>query len=797
MLEAVYRKLFFFIGGLLAVAPVFSQAEQPDSLQQKFVQFQLNNYQEKVFVHTNKTFYLAGEIAWFKAYNIDGYLHKPSVLSSIVNIELIDNEQRPVLQARVLLHEGSGAGSLLIPTATPSGVYRLRAYTSWMKNFSPGFYFEQSLVIVNTLKEATVTASVPSPVYQVQFFPEGGNLVAGLPSKMAFKIVNNHGQGVAGNGVIIDAQKNTVAKFETLHAGMGNFLFTPEKDKQYRALITIGDTSVVRDLPEVYRQGYTMQLTDAGAGKLQVTVFATTASSAASVYLLVHTRQIVKSLQGSPITGGRAVFSIDKNVLGAGISVFTIFNPERHPVCERLYFKRPAIQLKIDAKTDQAVYDTRKKVVVTVLTEDEKGPAADADLSVAVFAVDSMQPATYTDICSYLLLSSDLKGPVDNPGYYFTDNGPQTDAAADNLMLTQGWRRFRWQDALANRPPLLEYLPEKEGPVINARLTDKRTGRPATNVTAYLSVPGPGFVLTSAVANAGGELRFNTSNFYGRNEIIAQTDSRTDSTFRIDITGAYSDKFSDSPFPAFDLPEQWKSQLEYRSINMQVDNSYRLQRKEQYLLPSRIDTTMFYGRPDKQYYLDDYTRFTTMEEVMREYVTEVRVRKQADKFIYRVYNDYFKVFFDDDPMVLIDGVPVFDLGKIMALDPLRVKKMDIITSKHYLGGMTGSGIISYKTYTGDLGGYPLDPNAVVVEYDGLQREREFYAPVYETAEQSAGRLPDTRNALWWDPHVKTGSTGKTQVSFYTSDLKGQYVAVIQGLSSNGLPGSTIINFTVR
>jgi hypothetical protein len=186
-----------------------------------------------------------------------------------------------------------------------------------------------------------------------------------------------------------------------------------------------------------------------------------------------------------------------------------------------------------------------------------------------------------------------------------------------------------------------------------------------------------------------------------------------------------------------------------------------------------------------------------MDEVMHEYVAEVKMRQQSGKYNFRVLNTYFKAFFDSDPLVLLDGVPVFDLNRLMALDPLKIKKMEIMYRKYYLGGLSADGIVHYKTYDGDLGGYTLDPNAVVVEYDGLQREREFYAPVYETDAQTNSRLPDCRNALHWAPRVKTGADGRQQLSFYTGDLKGRFAVVIQGVTAAGLAGSKLFEFEVR
>ena len=795
MQEAIGRRIVVFFSCLLAAATTFSQAGA-DSLQQLFVQYQLNAFQEKVFVHTNKTFYLAGEIAWFKVYLADGYLHQPSNTSRVVCVEIISKDQRPVLQARVALEDGSGNGSFLIPSSLPSGYYRLRAYTNWMKNFSPDFYYEQTITIVNTLKTPEAAAAPAPPSYSVQFFPEGGNLVAGLSSKTAFKMVNRYGGSEQGSGVVVDRQNDTVAQFQTGHAGMGSFVFTPQHGKEYSAVVRIGDTSIWQKLPVVYEQGYVMQLADAGNNKIQVTVSGTGVSPA-TIYLLVHTRQLLKSLQKAAPAPGRRVFTIDKNILGDGISHFTVFNAARQPVCERLYFKRPAAKLLINANTDQPVYATRKKVIIPISTAGKDGHAIPADLSATVFMIDPLQPLQYTDIAAWLLLSSDIKGTIEDPAYYFDDSAAGSDAAADDLVLTQGWRRFSWEDVLKGEHPFFEWLPEKEGTIIQARLTDKRSGQPAGNIPAWLSVPGTDFVLSTASTRADGSIRFNTGNFYGRNEIIVQPNPPADSLYRIDVAGAWSDKFSTGPLPSLVLSMQWKEQLEYRSTNIQAENSYQLKKKEQYILPALADTTAFYGRPDKQYYLDDYTRFTTMDEVMREYVAEVKLRQQSGKYNFRVVNTYFKAFFDNDPLVLLDGVPVFDVNKIMAIDPLKLKKIDIIERKYYLGALTTDGIISYKTYDGDLAGYTLDPNAVVVEYDGLQREREFYAPVYETDAQTNSRVPDFRNALHWAPRVKTGSDGRQQLSFYTGDLKGRFAVVVQGMSADGLAGSKAFTFEVR
>ncbi len=154
------------------------------------------------------------------------------------------------------------------------------------------------------------------------------------------------------------------------------------------------------------------------------------------------------------------------------------------------------------------------------------------------------------------------------------------------------------------------------------------------------------------------------------------------------------------------------------------------------------------------------------------------------------------VFFDNDPLVLLDGLPVFDLIKLMEFDPLKVKRLELITRKYFSGKEVIEGIVSFSTYKGNLDGFQLNPDALLVEYPGLQLQREFYSPGYETQQQVSSSLPDFRSLLYWSPDVQTSNKGSGSLSFYTSDKPGKYVVIVQGISSSGIAGSKIDFFNV-
>ena len=149
------------------------------------------------------------------------------------------------------------------------------------------------------------------------------------------------------------------------------------------------------------------------------------------------------------------------------------------------------------------------------------------------------------------------------------------------------------------------------------------------------------------------------------------------------------------------------------------------------------------------------------------------------------------------PFVMLDGVPLFDADKIFKIDPLKIRKLDVVSHSYLYGPAVLHGIMSFTTYKGDGGNFEIDPHAVFVDYDGLQAERKFYSPVYDSPEQINSTLPDFRSALYWNPNAGTRADGKTNLSFYTSDKPGSYIGIIEGISVNGEAGSQLFRFDVK
>jgi hypothetical protein len=757
----------------------FSQEVIP-FIQQQFNAYKNNNYQEKVFLHTDKTVYSTGEILWFKAYVTNAVTNKFSMLSKICYVEIVGADRKILMQAKVSIDSGKGNGSFLITSSIRTGSYYIRAYTNWMRNFDSQFYFEENIDIINPNKKGLSVSADSALAANIQFLPEGGNLVYGLPNNVAFKLTDAYGRGLAGKGFILTDKNDTVSHFETAVFGMGTFSFNPVRRIKYYAIIKAGEQVFTKELPVIFDKGWILHVQDDG-NTLTVNVTCNIESER-NVFLFLQDHDSIQLVKMLPLTNGSAAISINKSDLDAGISQLTVFNEERQAVCERLLFKKPISDCQLKLENIHASYEQRKKVDLDISAV-TNGMPINANMSVAVYLADSLQPELKLNILNYLWLSSELKGEIESPEYYFENSGAEVVKATDNLMLTQGWRRFKWEDVLKNTKPSFSFLPEYEGHIITGKISPKITGIGDTGVSVFLSVPGKNFKFVNTYSLNGGLLRFNVGKFYGSRELVIQA-NEADSNYRILIDNSFSEQFNDRrEEPRHYMPLMANDML-LRSIGAQSRVIFNGDLADSFTLPVAYDTTAFYGVPFKQYFLDDYTRFPTMEEVMREYVKEVHVRKKDKNFHFEVFNEPYITYFDNEPLVLFDGVPVFNVNKIIDMDPLKIQKVDITASKFFQGKLEYDGIVSYSSYNGDLESYQLDPNSLVVEYDGLQLQRQFYSPQYDSDQKALSRNPDYRNVLYWLPDLDIKKS-KQHISFYTSDIPGKYIIVAQGISDAG------------
>ena len=364
-------------------------------------------------------------------------------------------------------------------------------------------------------------------------------------------------------------------------------------------------------------------------------------------------------------------------------------------------------------------------------------------------------------------------------------------------MLVNGYRRFKWENVLAGTIPSFKYLPELAGSIITGKMVQKGSTTPIKDITGFISMPSKNTLFKAGISDENGHIQFEFPHLYNEGQVILQADSSKYNTYKIEIDNPfYISKNNSQIIEPILLPKLNKEIIQQLNSNIEIQNHFKADYLNRFQDPS-IDSNAFYYKPDYTYYLDLYARFTTMEEVIREYVTPITLTKNEGRFQLAVYDDQNKRFFDKAPLVLLDGVPILNMDKFIEYDPLKIRKLEVVSRTYFSGNLAFNGIANFITYNGKMEGYELDPRATLIDYKGLQLQREFMAPVYENQNQIDSRIPDFRHLLHWSANINTTSKGKINTSFYTSDVPGKYAIILQGISKQGQPIYKQTIFTVK
>ena len=320
-----------------------------ENVKQSFERQVTNVHQEKIYVHLDRNTFITGETIWLGAYCVDATFHAPVDYSKVLSVELLDASGNAVKQIRFRLLEGLGSGQIFVSPEIPTGSYTLRAYTNWMKNFDPEFVFSERIQIVNPSSIIKSGATQLSQAPTVDFFPEGGQLVRGLKSKVAVKVVDNAGSGLQLTGIVYDHLDQEVTDFTTSELGYGHFYLTPDSVSRYVVRIQIDSIITKYNLPPAMDQGVSLSVNTIDDGRINLAV-EHTRSYPPELYLVVHTRGVIKKLTRLDLDRTNQI-SFEPHDLPPGIAHITLMNKDFVPLCERLVFTYPDEQdlLKLKA----------------------------------------------------------------------------------------------------------------------------------------------------------------------------------------------------------------------------------------------------------------------------------------------------------------------------------------------------------------------------------------------------------------------------------------------------------------
>ncbi len=472
--------------GLLFLLPQFLLGQVAPSLKLISETIESHSDYEKIYLHTDRGYYTGGGDIFFKVYLTDQTLSQRKAKSKVAYVDLIGPDQTIVETKTIAIKDGQGFGDFQITSKYRSGNYVLRAYTQYMKNFDTDFFFRKAIYI-RGVNNMAATSNISTIGASIQFFPEGGDLVQDLISRVAVKTMDASGRGIPLKGEIFTTNNEIVANVATNKNGLGQFSLQPKAGQTYIFKGEYNGKAIQETLPTTISEGAVLAIDNHRADHLQLQVITNQPTILKGGNIIGQGMGQVffeNALEGQSFEK----IEIDVAEMPYGILQFTLFDKLGQPRAERLIFNHDGIDnFNIDITPNQTTYGKREKVRLQLDAYDDEGETMKADLSLSVVSNYLEAVNANTDnIQSYLLLSSDIKGVVENATSYFKDTKPATKQALDLLLMTQGWRRFSWQDALRAPTKEIVYAPE-ESLSLSGKITKKDKLNQPVKAVGYLS----------------------------------------------------------------------------------------------------------------------------------------------------------------------------------------------------------------------------------------------------------------------------------------------------------------------
>ncbi|MGY4383788.1 hypothetical protein ACVWYN_000807 [Pedobacter sp. UYP24] len=650
----------------------------------------------------------------------------------------------------------------------------------------------------------------------IQFFPEGGDLITGISTRVGFKAINSAGLGVDLKGTVTDNGGKNLTTFESSHLGMGSFYLNAEEGKTYKVNITFKDGTVKSyDLPKALPTGASIQVTNTEPAAINIKIAANesyfNANKNKKMILVATNTGIIIYAAKTTLKTQNITAKIPKAEIPSGITQITLFTEQGDPISERLIFNSQNNELALNVKSDLPSYKPRQKVKLNIGAKNGTN-IADGDFSVSVtdeqkVPIDEDSEIT---ILSSLLLTSELKGYIEKPNYYFNKPDQKKLADLDLLLLTQGFRRFNYKDIMAGKLPPSTLLPE-QGIRITGTLRD-RTGMPVKRGALRMTIAENKFG-AEVVTNPSGVFVFNNINFPDSSEVIINAKYNANGSSLMILLDGQPGAAMTTNLRAADEVQNIDSSLAPYLENSKKQYNYLRTLKEVKIegakvkRPSHLDHTAFIGLSNINGHMIDGDRFRGCNSVA------ICLQGMAVGLTY--VENYFYVSRDYQQgkkvpvQIFLNSQPI-DYIALMAVNPEEIENVEVFTkddmgSIDRLYNTNGLVIINTKAKPKgtkislqDLKALLPEANLLKFKPKGFSKQREFYSPKYINAANTYN-FNDLRTTIYWNPKLTTAPsiTNPLPLEFYNADGTGTYRVVVEGVDKKGNVARSVYRYIVK
>ena len=788
-----------------------ANADFAQKITKKFDQYNQTIPQEKVYLHTDKPYYATGDTVWLKAYVVYANSTSPDTITRLVYVDLVAESGKTVRFHQLKMKLGMAQGFVSLDSLR-AGAYRLRAYTNWMRNFSEVVFFQQTLQIFDP------NANLPVPDFDstaldLQFFPEGGQLVAGLNNRLAFKATNALGRGVAISGFVLSAAGDTVVGFSSRYLGMGYLNISPAVAETYTAYCKReGGSWIKAPLPAVMPTGFALQVDNfTNKNNVRVIIQQNKGGTAEQFgTLIIHGGGEVRLSAKVPLARKTSLLNVPRNQLAEGVNHLTLFDEQDRPVCERLLWIADSSRLEIRVAPLKTTYKPREKVELEITAQDLLGRPAKAHLSLAV--TDGAQVRELEkypqNIVSYLKLSSEVRGQIEEPASYFDPKNTASTLHLDYLLMTQGWRRFTWQEILQDSLPKPAYFVEQGVSLVGSATRPNKKSAGVVKITAFVTLADTSQLLYSTESDEQGNFGFYALDFADSARVLVQGAT---------LKGGRNLLVKlQTPKPPTAKPEKQQNSLEkaaveeylkrlkdYLRIEAQIRKSGEQLLQEIVVKAKKTvipDARKIYSSADATLKASDFANRGAQNplEVLQGRVAGVNVTGNGVNVQVSI-RGAANFSGPIEPLYILDGTPV-SRDAILSIPVTDLESIDVLkgASASIYGSQGAGGVLAFFTKRGSPNyDYSQEetPGVIVTKWLGYQVEREYYTPKYD--KKPAFERPDFRSTLTWLPNIQTDENGKAKVSFYHSDSVAPAQINVQGLSAYGFSGVATGSYAVK
>ena len=722
------------------------------------------DYTEQVTLFTDRTLYIAGEEILFSAFLHCNHDSGYDCLSQVMYIDIYMGLNNFSIKQKLNIKNGKASGSIFIPSNFQTGNYYIRAYTNYQKNYlTEDITYCEILILNPEIPLSTSVAEDP-----IDFFFKGGSAIYGLLAKGVI-IVNNKENNITYAN-IVSSKNEMLSPVRFINPDQGIFEFTPREGEEYFVKIHFTDSdSLIHPIQNIVNSGWNLA-TRWDDEYINISLTGVNTKPIHDGILVIKDQFMrVVFVDSIQVSGNIWQNAIPANLLDAKMNYICIKNEDEDIHLFTAVCKPYNEILPLQLETNKSVCSSHEAVELTIKGLDgEYGTYA--NLVVSVILKGSAQ---YSEM-------KDVQFESDEARAILHENSIRQNSASIHKILSE------------DTTLLIQRLPEIKDVSLTGIVLDAGSQKPVSNCEVYLSVLGSEPQLHVCGTKKNGSFIFSLNNLSGNRKLFVGVDYLQHSNREILINNDFIQEYI-QPYNSLSFTIGHHAVYEELFINMQVAKKFGA--KNISYVSTDFQSQPVFTHPDFSVVLSDYIELSTMQEVFTEIVPFTYLRREKDSFYFQMKNPETYIMIDN-PLILFDNVPVFNISSILELSPATIERIDIIYQEYFLGVHKFNGIINIISKESQLEHFEYPSGTVFFDYQTITPASRFELPETLEEQNSSRNIPYFSNILYWNTNLVLRDS-PIKLEFTTGDNGSEYQIIVRGITSGGIPcyGEEVIRIT--